>query len=224
MVIATDRTIGSTASVRGRLLAIMQFASAVLLSLTIGCRKPSQMATRGSESPKTPDTHLPGVPNFSKVCDGLYRGGQPTEAGYQALKDMKIRTIVTLRLLGRSSDKLKRGGFRTYHISFKHIHPETEDVLKFLSIATNPDNRPVFVHCREGVDRTGMMVAVYRMVVQDWPKAKAVKEMKRMGFNEWNVPIERYLSNVDVERLKRELARRAANDRPAITHRKRIPS
>lgn len=151
----------------------------------------------------------PGLPNFSKVADGVYRGGQPTDAGYQTLKNMGVRTILSLRVLGPDSQKLRAMGFRQHHISFKHIHPETEDVLEFLAIVTAAENQPVFVHCREGVDRTGMMIAIYRMVVQDWPKAKAIDEMKRMGFNEWNEPIEHYLQNLDVKQIQREMQSRS---------------
>ncbi len=129
-------------------------------------------------------------------------------AGYEALKQNGIQTIVTLRILDRYSDELQEDGFRTYHLSVKHVHPETEDVLEFLNIVTNPKNKPVFVHCREGEDRTGMMVAIYRMVIQDWPREKAIDEMKRMGFNNWNKPIERYIQNINIAELKQGLTER----------------
>jgi len=79
------------------------------------------------------------------------------------------------------------------------------DELAFLRIVTDPAGQPVFVHCREGEDRTGMMVAVYRMVVQDWPKGKAMAEMKRMGFNEVWEPLEDYLEDFDPAKMKRQL-------------------
>ena len=51
-----------------------------------------------------------------------------------------------------------------------------------------------------------MMIAAYRMVIQDWPRAKAIEEMERMGFNSWIIPIKQYLLNVDIGELRRELA------------------
>jgi tyrosine-protein phosphatase SIW14 len=192
------------------------FRAFVLLGLvtmlSVGCRNSSSLEAKQDESSRTSDTGLEEIPNFSKVCEGLYRGGQPTDSGYETLKQMGIRTIVMLRMLDRDSDELRQEGFQTYHISVKHVHPETEDVVEFLKIVTNPKNQPIFVHCREGVDRTGMMIALYRMVVQDWPRDKAIKEMKRKGFNDWNVPIERFLQNVDIESLKQKLAEHLASN------------
>lgn len=178
------------------------------LCLSAGCQTapavPPQACSESQPCTTTPATR--GIENFSKVSNSLYRGAQPTEAGYETLRRLGIRSIVTLRLIDHDSDDLQNAGFQTYHISFKHVHPETEDVLKFLTIVTDPKNQPVFVHCREGEDRTGMMVAVYRMVIQDWPKKKAIREMKQMGFNPWNKPIERYLRKMNIEKIRQDLA------------------
>ena len=148
----------------------------------------------------------PELPNFAKVSDSLYRGGRPTSIGYARLKDLGIRTIVSLRVLPRGRDRMAGLGFQYHHISFKHVHPEMEDLLEFLAIVTDQRNRPVFVHCRGGVDRTGMMVAAYRMVVQDWPKQQALDEMKRMGFNEINEPIEDFVEDLNVADVRHRLA------------------
>lgn len=211
MAIATSRNTGSLTFGRHHFFATMQFGIVALMLLTLGCGKQSQKNAKTVEFKKSSEKHS-AVPNFSKVSDDLYRGGQPTKAGYATLKTMGIRTIVTLRILDRYSYKLEQDGFRTYHLSFKHIHPETEDVLKFLDIVTKPGNKPVFVHCRQGADRTGMMIAIYRMAIQNWPRAKAIDEMKRMGFNDWNLPIERYILNVNIEELKQGLAEKITSE------------
>ncbi|OPX23814.1 MAG: hypothetical protein B1H04_03310 [Planctomycetales bacterium 4484_123] len=146
------------------------------------------------------------VPNFAKVSDVLYRGGQPTAKGYAELKKLGIRTVVCLRIFDLHSRRSAEVGLRQVHISFKPVHPEDEDVLAFLKVVTDPACQPVFVHCREGVDRTGMMVAAYRMVVQGWPRELAIAELRRMGFREVNRPILRYLRRMDVSALRAKLA------------------
>jgi len=184
----------------------------VALAALCGCRPGSggmdpqyEDAARGEDfmSP-------PGLPGFMKVSDTLYRGGQPTAQGFAALKRMGIRTVVCLRILDRDSRLLSGLGLRYRHISVKHWHPEREDVLEFLRIATEPRNQPVLVHCREGVDRTGMMVAAYRMAVQDWPKGRAMAELEEQGFHGANFPIENFLDDLDVVALKRALSEGAS--------------
>jgi protein-tyrosine phosphatase len=41
----------------------------------------------------------------------------------------------------------------------------------------------VFVHCRYGDDRTGMMIAAYRMAVEGWTPEEARQEMEKFGFH-----------------------------------------
>ncbi|MDP6381012.1 MAG: protein-tyrosine phosphatase family protein [Phycisphaerae bacterium] len=91
-------------------------------------------------------------------------------------------------------------------MSFKPWHPEDEDVAAFLEVMTKKGNQPVFVHCKKGVDRTGTMVALYRVVFEDWPMEAAIKEMQRFGRHSVWSNLDRYLRKIDVEALKRKLA------------------
>lgn len=118
---------------------------------------------------------------------------------------MGVKTVVCLRMLDRDRPHLAGLGLRYLHISFKHWHPEDEDVVAFLKVVDTPENQPVFVHCSKGVDRTGMMVALYRILVQGWPKPKALEEMERMGFHQIWEPIEDYVEHLNVADLKRKL-------------------
>jgi protein tyrosine/serine phosphatase len=56
-------------------------------------------------------------------------------------------------------------------------------VRKALSVMTDPANQPVFLHCSRGVDRVGVVVAVYRMEVDGWSKEEAEAEMDALGFH-----------------------------------------
>ena len=185
--------------------AALPAALLAVLCAAVGCPAPTNVDDLPTSAPAA-GAPVAGIPKFARVSSVLYRGGQPGEGDYETLRRMGIRTIVTLRVLNLPNEERREHDFRVIHISFKHAHPETEDVVEFLSIVTDPANQPVFVHCREGVDRTGMMVAIYRMVVQGWSKDQAIDEMKRAGFNEWNVAIERYLKKLDVEALRTSLA------------------
>lgn len=43
----------------------------------------------------------------------------------------------------------------------------------------------IYVHCARGVDRTGMIVATYRILHQGWDRKRAIMEMLDDGFHLW---------------------------------------
>ena len=60
-------------------------------------------------------------------------------------------------------------------------HPETIPVFvdEGFPHMADPAKRPVFVHCKHGADRTGTMVAFYRILFEGWSKDEAIREMKK---------------------------------------------
>jgi tyrosine-protein phosphatase SIW14 len=129
-----------------------------------------------------------GVPNPGKINDGLYRGAQPNEQGLEELKKLGITTIVDLRAEDRGKSEWERQQAEKLGLRFVHIPiagfaaPTNEEVAQFLSLFRDSQQK-VFVHCLLGEDRTGVFVATYRMSVQKWPVAQAIREMNTFGFN-----------------------------------------
>ena len=150
----------------------------------------------------TPRNDVPGVGNFAKVSDVLYRGEQPTAEGMAELKKMGIKTVVNLRAFHSDRDELKGTGLNYVHIYCKAWHPEEEDVLAFLKVVTDPECQPVFVHCQHGADRTGMMCASYRIVKQGCASADAAKETHNFGFHQIFKDIQKYLLNLKAESIE----------------------
>ncbi len=152
-----------------------------------------------------------GLSNLFRVDKGYYRGAQPTAEGLRQLPKLGVHTVVNLRALHSDNDELGDLPLRYEQISFKAWHPEHEDVVRFLKIATAPGRRPIFVHCQHGADRTGMMTAIYRVVVQGWSKDDAVAEMTQGGFGfhpEWQNLVD-YVKAIDVDALRREVGVKA---------------
>ena len=150
---------------------------------------------------------LPGLPNHYKVSDDLYRGAQPTAEGMRQLKKLGVKTIVNLRLFHSDRNKITGMGFSYQHIPVTAWHPEDEEVVRFLKIATDPNCTPVFVHCQRGAHRTGLMCAVYRIAVQGWSKSEAIDEMTNGSFNfypGWPNLIG-YINKLDIEDIKRRV-------------------
>jgi protein tyrosine/serine phosphatase len=129
-----------------------------------------------------------GVPNPGKINDGLYRGAQPNAQGLEELKRLGITTIVDLRAEDRGKSEWERQQTEKLGMRFVHIPiagfaaPTNEEVAQFLSLFRDSQQK-IFVHCLLGEDRTGVFVATYRMSVQKWPVAQAMREMNTFGFN-----------------------------------------
>jgi protein tyrosine phosphatase (PTP) superfamily phosphohydrolase (DUF442 family) len=150
---------------------------------------------------------LEGVPNLFKVNESLYRSAQPTAEGMTSLARAGIKTVVNLRSFHSDRAPLGSIGLRYEHIFMKAWHPEREEVLAFLRILKNSTTHPVLVHCQHGADRTGTMIALYRVVVDGWSPEDAVKEMVEggYGFHGVWVNLPRWIRSMDIEALRREL-------------------
>ena len=81
-------------------------------------------------------------------------------------------------------------------------------MVRFLRVVTDPPRQPLFVHCHHGADRTGLMTAVYRVVVQSWSKDEAIREMTEGGYGYhplWT-GLPAYVRRTDLARLARAAA------------------
>jgi uncharacterized protein (TIGR01244 family) len=140
----------------------------------------------------------PGVPNFHKVNDGLYRGGQPSREGFNDLAKMGIKTVIDLRIPDSSANREKQVveslGMHYVHIPLHGGETPTQgDIDKAFSILLDIAQWPVFVHCREGKDRTGMIIACYRISHDGWTNIRALAEAKSYAYREIKQAMEDYI-------------------------------
>jgi hypothetical protein len=75
--------------------------------------------------------------------------------------------------------------------------PEDHIFAKFLQLLRDNPGKKVFVYCHYGDDRTGMMIAAYRMAEQGWSAEEAKEEMKAFGFDFFHRRICTGLSNYE---------------------------
>lgn len=130
------------------------------------------------------------LPNFSQVSANLYRGAQPTEAGVKQLAAMGVKTIINLRGAderARTEETwAKNAGMKFINVSLRNwFEPKTEDIERVIEEIDAPENQPVFVHCKRGADRTGTVVAVYRISHDNWTAKQANDEAKKFDFGWW---------------------------------------
>jgi len=147
---------------------------------------------------------LPGVPNLHKVDSGLYRSAQPDEIGMINLRKMGIRTIVNLRAFHSDSDEIGDIKLACKNIPVNTWDIKEDDAVEFLKIVTETENLPVLVHCQHGADRTGAMIAVYRIAVQGWSKREAIQEMTRggFGFHEIWINLPSWIESLDIDEIR----------------------
>jgi protein tyrosine/serine phosphatase len=129
---------------------------------------------------------------FHQVGPRLYRGAQPTAEGFAKLRDMGVRIIINLRTDDSERQLVESLGMQYVHIPipmpllqrpWKRIPDEA--LRQFLQAVQDAEQQPVFVHCQRGADRTGAMVALYRVGVQGWDAEKAYSEARQIGMRWW---------------------------------------
>jgi protein tyrosine/serine phosphatase len=147
---------------------------------------------------------LPGLPNFYKVNDGLYRGAQPTAEGIKELEKLGVKTIVNLRSSHSDKGILGNASLAYTSIPTSAWDVREEDIVRFLQIVTDEKRQPVFVHCQHGADRTGVMCAAYRVVIDGWSKQQALDEMTNGGFGFHPIwrSLPKVIQSLDVEKVK----------------------
>jgi tyrosine-protein phosphatase SIW14 len=125
-----------------------------------------------------------GVKNFGEVTPTLYRGGQPSREGFEALAKMGVNIVVDGRLTGadKERERVNQLGMQYVSIPWHCLFPRDQTFARFLAVLRDNPGKKVFVHCRYGDDRTGMMVAAYRMAVEGWSADEARREMEQFGF------------------------------------------
>jgi len=131
---------------------------------------------------------LAGVPNAGKVSEMLLRGAQPSAQGLAELKKLGVTTIVDLR--GNSGPVAwERAQAESLGMRFVNIPvlgwsaPGDAKVAQFLKVVQQDPTQKIFVHCYYGEDRTGVMVATYRIAQQNWTPEQAAAEMNSFGFH-----------------------------------------
>jgi len=75
-------------------------------------------------------------------------------------------------------------GIKYVNIPFPPLSsPGQERIQRALSLLLNNESETVFVHCRRGKDRTGTVIACYRIQHDHWDNQKALAEAKQHGMS-----------------------------------------
>lgn len=178
---------------------VPRLASCMLRGLFFRGRLASGMVLALSLMPITALAMEPvGVGNFHRVDARVYRGAQPTARGIQALADLGVHTVIDLREPGTRALWEKRlveaAGMKYLNIPLSSMGaPPAEKVEEILAVFINPSSGPVFIHCRRGADRTGTLVACYRIAHDGWANRKALQEAHSFGMHWFEFSMKNYV-------------------------------
>lgn len=150
---------------------------------------------------------LANTSNLYQVSPDVFRAAQPGKKGMKALAGYGIKTIITLR--AHHSDKNLLAGLplTLVEIPTNTWSADNDAVVTKVLQAIRDAEKPVLIHCQHGADRTGTMVAMYRIVEQGWSKEAALEEMIKGGYGFHSIwkDLVTYIQQVDPERIKKAL-------------------
>jgi protein tyrosine phosphatase (PTP) superfamily phosphohydrolase (DUF442 family) len=141
------------------------------------------------------------LPNLQKVDDHVYRGAQPTVSGFKNLAELGIKTVVDLRDIGEHSQADERSvvtdlGMRYVSIPMQGMStPKDKQVAAVLALLNDVTSGPLFVHCKRGADRTGTVIAVYRISHDGWDNKKALSEARSYGMSVFERAMQHYVTD-----------------------------
>jgi tyrosine-protein phosphatase SIW14 len=119
--------------------------------------------------------------NLYKVSDKVYRSKQPSSRAFHELKDLGIESVLNLRSYHTDDGETKGLGLSLYRVKMRVGNVSPDQIFQALEIIMNSEG-PILVHCWNGSDRTGVVIAAYRMVFEGWSKADAIDEFVNGGF------------------------------------------
>ncbi len=153
------------------------------------------------------DLHLIEIENFHKVDIDVFRSGQPDKSDFKDLEKVGVEQVLNLR--NHHSDEDEAEGT---HITLSHVRMNAgslseEELLEALRIIRDRKG-PILIHCWHGSDRTGAVIAMYRIIYQNWTKEEAVEELVNGGYghHKWyykNIP--KLIRNINIDNFKQKL-------------------
>lgn len=167
------------------------------------------------------ETKYKELPNLRQVNSSLYRGAQPKKGGLQLLKQLGIKTIISLRDDDEQS-KAEEAEAKTIGLGYFSIplssfnRPPDKTVAEVLALINAAENQPVFVHCERGADRTGTIVAIYRIDHDGWTSDQAKAEAKRYGLGFWQIEMKDYIHDYYLRRTRTNAESASRQSRPRI--------
>jgi len=190
------------ASATAKLRPLIALSGLLLLFVAAPCTRAATAKNGGSAAKGAlAKASITGIDNFGQVDARLYRGAQPEPSAYAELKSLGIDTVVRFNPEGQDmaaeKNQVESLGMKFVSLPWSGLgEPTHEQVVSFLSLLRDNPDAKIFVHCRLGADRTGVMVALYRLTFSHWDTAQALAEMHAFHYHHMLLPhLQRYVQS-----------------------------
>ena len=146
----------------------------------------------------------PYFENIGVVNTNIIRGAQPDLDQLFRLKDAGVVSVINLRSgsrrIEKEREKCKEVGLKYFSLPWGNSRYAVKHnvICGFLRLISDPANLPAFVHCKRGAERTGTVIAVYRVEHDHWTAEEAYQEMKKFKFRSfWFGHLKQYVFNFE---------------------------
>ena len=138
-----------------------------------------------------PPTDLPGIVNGHRVNGHLYRGGDVSLAGVGTLHAWGIVRVISLENAKQDSPAaiiMEHAQVEDAGMKWTNVPMDSQGILSYddgkkvpgILAMIEETVGPVLVHCHRGADRSGVVVACYR-ITKGWSADQALAEMRHYG-------------------------------------------
>ncbi len=189
------------ASRRAAWLKAGLFAATVAFCLTASSASaqdtpPASPASQTNPAPPPNPAELitaPGLNDAARVSGNIYRGAQPKADGYAELKKLGIEVVVSFldgnHDIQKEKDLVESAGMTFISVPWNAAHdPPRSTVVLFFATLRDNDGKKIFLNDLQGGDRTGLMVALYRIVHDHWTAEQAESEMNDFHYHKHLFP------------------------------------
>jgi protein tyrosine/serine phosphatase len=147
-----------------------------------------------------------GLENMYQVDEGIYRSEQPSRQQFRAIEMFGIEEVLNLRYWHSDYKYAKKTDLILHHVRMNAHDANDFDVVAALRIIKNRKGA-ILIHCHHGSDRTGLIVAMYKIVFCNASKAEAIDEMVNggFGFHKLYDNIVQYVNNVNVDNIRKQV-------------------
>lgn len=164
---------------------------------------------------------VPGIKNFDRVDEHVYRGAQPTPEGFQYLASLGVKTVIDLQeadsRAAAERQTVTAAGMAYVNVPMTGLTPPSDaEITRLLALLEDTSAGPVFVHCHRGADRTGAVIAAYHIDHDKWDNARALSDAKAHSMSPFQGPRQSFIREFHGRVLEAD-ARTVSDGKPVET-------